>query len=153
VEKVELAPLLLLDCEMNSEHLVPKTARCTHAFSVHFDRLGLPSDHAEQGTFHIAFTRCSVIRHFVPTNPNKRERQKTPLVVIEMKHKQHVHTVRALNQSPDLWDITYGNQTVVQVHTCDTEPSGRAVRYFQTLRTYSQTVLGSGALSRDNCRD
>jgi hypothetical protein len=53
-------------------------------------------------------------------NPNKREGQKIPLVVnflIEMKYKQHMHTVRALNLSPGPSDNAYDNKREIQMHT------------------------------------
>jgi hypothetical protein len=121
--RLKLAPLLRLDCEMNSGCLVPKTARCTHNFSVCFIRLLCPATTKNKGPFRIAFTHCSKSSDTSCRLTQIKERQKIPLVVsflIEMKHKQHVHTVRHLNQSPDPRDITYDNRTAIQMHTCDT---------------------------------
>jgi hypothetical protein len=78
----------------------------------------MSSDHAEQGTLSYRFyALLKIIVHFVRTNRNKRERQKTRLVLIAMEHKQHVHTVRFLNQSLDPRDMTYDNKMAVQMYT------------------------------------
>jgi hypothetical protein len=54
-----------------------------------------------------------------------------------MKHKQHIHIVRALNQCSDPRDITYDNETAIQMHMCDRHYTTEYLENVHILKLYN----------------